>query len=44
MNLPEITNNNFDKIFNEFARIVLLIIDKHTPVKKFSRKICLKNC
>ena len=38
MNLPEITNNNFDEIFNEFARIVLLIIDKHTPVKKFSRK------
>ena len=38
MNLPEITNNNFDEIFNEFTRIVLLIIDKHAPVKKFSGK------
>ena len=38
INLPEITNNNFDEIFNEFTRIVLLMIDKHAPVKKFSGK------
>ena len=38
MNLPEISNNNFDEIFNEYTRIVLQIIDKHAPIKKFSRK------
>ena len=38
MNLPKITNNNFDIIFNEFTRIVLQIIDRHAPIKKFSRK------
>ena len=29
MILPKITNNNVDKIFSEFTRIVLQIIDKH---------------
>ena len=38
ISLPKITNNNFDKIFPEFTRIVLQVIDKHTPVKKFSHK------
>ena len=38
MNLPNTTNNNFDVIFNEFTRIVLQIIDRHAPIKKFSRR------
>ena len=37
MILPRTTNNNFDVIFNEFTRIVLQIIDRHAPIKKFSR-------
>ena len=32
MNLPKITNKNFDVIFNEFTRIVLQIIDRHAPI------------
>ena len=45
MNLLEITNINFDEIFNKFTRIVLQVIDKHAPVKKFlvSKRNCLKN-
>ena len=38
MNLSKITNDNFYEIFNEFTCIVLLIIDKHAPVKNFSCK------
>ena len=38
MNLPKITNDNFDEIFNKFIHVVLQIIDKHAPVKKFSHK------
>ena len=38
MNLLNTTNNNFDVIFNEFTRIVLQIIDRHAPIKKFSRR------
>ena len=38
VNLLKITNNNFDEIFNEYTCIVLQIIDKHAPVKNFSRK------
>ena len=38
MNLPEITNNKFNELFNEFTHIVLQVIDKHAPVEKFSRK------
>ena len=38
INLPKITNNNFDVIFNEFTRIVLQIINRNAPIKKFSRR------
>ena len=34
MNLPEISNNNFDEIFNKFTCIILQIIDKHALIKK----------
>ena len=44
MNLPKITNNNFDEIFNEFTGIVLQAIDKHgTVMKFFTSKRNLKN-
>ena len=45
MNLPKITNNNFDVIFNEFTRIILQIIDRHAPIKNFfvGKRNCLKN-
>ena len=29
---------NFDVIFNEFIRIALQIIDRHTSIEKFSRR------
>ena len=38
MNLRNTTNNNFDVICNEFTRIVLHIIDRHAPIKKFTRR------
>ena len=38
MNLPKITNNNFDEIFNVFTGIVLQAIDKHGTVMKFFYK------
>ena len=46
MNLPNTTNNNFDVIFNEFTRVILQIIDRHGPIKKFlvGKRNCLKNC
>ena len=36
---------NFDVIFNEFIRIALQIIDRHTSIENFlvDKKNCLKN-
>ena len=37
--LDEVTGENFDKSFEAFILVVQKVIDKHTPIKKMSRKL-----
>ena len=36
--LPSITNKNFNEIFNMFVDQIWQVVNKHAPLKKISRK------
>ena len=36
--VPDLTLNNFNKIFNEFYRLISETISQHAPLKRYSRK------
>jgi len=38
VHLPEIISDNYNKVFDEFNNLIWQTIDKHAPLKKFSRK------
>ena len=37
-NLTSLTDNNFNNVFNKFISLISQSIDKHAPLKKFSRR------
>ena len=36
--VPDLTPNNFNKIFNEFYRLISKTISQHAPLKRYSRR------